>query len=498
MQIKSYSARTGKEVLAMIKEELGPDAVILDSKEEDGVITMTAATERDPLPVQRPAPSAKGDAAPPASAATVQSDQRTLPGFEPIGGRTTRFQAPSATPERKEPAGPPKPVSPAAATDAPLAPPDVETMPRPPKVHDAATEAFRMAQVKTRTTRIPPPVAEQGEEPASPRQAQPRQPSSQSPRPQAPLLPGVSASPAASPAQGGQVPQGWQQWHEEWSTIKNYILALVKPAMRLDLLPPRQRLALEFLQREGVEDDAVLHLYQRLQNDPESSILEPLSQLVPVRTWDTENWPQRIQVIAGPFGTGKTSVAIRLALTLRKDEPNFRICLVNADATRGNGRLLLRHYCELSDLAYKEASTTLELVAALNAALREGFERVIVDLPGLSRGRSLATLLADAGLGDRTGEGADDIAVHLTLAPHYGSLQLGGILQRYRTPHAGSIVWTKLDEAEHYGQLVNVAVESGLPVAALSFGPGLRNSLAPASENMLWRMLFKRELPIGS
>ena len=75
--------------------------------------------------------------------------------------------------------------------------------------------------------------------------------------------------------------------------------------------------------------------------------------------------------------------------------------------------------------------------------------------------------------------------------------RLSGLLERYRTSHAGAIVWTKLDEAEHYGQIVNVALATNLPVSALSFGPGLGNSLAPVRESMLWRLLFKRELPTG-
>ena len=124
--------------------------------------------------------------------------------------------------------------------------------------------------------------------------------------------------------------------------------------------------------------------------------------------------------------------------------------------------------------------------------------RFLLVFPGLSRGRYLTTLLSDAGLARRNGESPEDAAVHLALPPHYGSLQLSGILERYHAPHAGSLVWTKLDEAEHYGQIVNVAVQTGLPVSALSFGPGLGNSLTPARENMLWRLLFKRELPGGS
>lgn len=390
MQVRTFSARGMSAVLGMIREELGPDAVILDTQEEDGVVTMTVALEDASAQQAQPEVAATG-----ARAAQAYVSR----------GRAAPVQAP-----------------------------------------------------------------ESGQD-----------------------MPGEDSAGNTSPP-----PFGWQKWHEEWSSIKTHLLALMKPALKLDILPPRQRLAIEYLQREGVEDQAMLELFQRLQNDPNSSILGPLAEMVPLRPWNEHSWPQRIQVIAGPFGAGKTSVAIRMALSLRRTSPACRICLVNADATRGNGRLLLRHYCDLSDMAYKEASTTLELVAALNAAKKEGFDKIVVDLPGLSRGRRLATLLADAGLAERTGETMDDVAVHLTLPPHYGTLQLSGILERYRTPHAGAIVWTKLDEAEHYGQIVNVALATGLPVSALSFGPGLGNSLSPVRESMLWRLLFKRELPMGS
>lgn len=549
MQIKSFSARSGKEVLARIKEELGPDAVILDSREENGVITMTAATERD-LVTRRASALPEEETEPLPDQASLP-----LPGFEPIGGRPMRYQPFTA----ELSSGPPRPLSAVAAKNLPLVPDDdgeeeaAGRNLRPMRAQDAAAEAFRAAQARTRAGQKALPIPTREELAAAEREAgyrtairtpgplvapgdilrasrsdlppvaapaatgAARRTSPQPPREITPprrtpsadggaarsagdarAVSGQAQAPQGAYQAGAAVPPGWQQWHEEWSSLKNHIMALMKPALRLDELPPRQRLAIEFLQREGVEDEAVLRLYQRLQQDPTASILAPLARLVPVRTWSAEYWPQRIQVVTGPFGAGKTSVSIRMALSLRKSAPGCRICVVNADATRGNGRLLLRHYCDLSDMAYKEASTTLELVSALNAALREGFDRIIVDLPGLSRGRYLATLLADAGLDERTGETPDDLAVHLALPPHYGSQQLRGLLKRYSCAHASSIVWTKLDEAEQYGQLVNVAVESGLPVSALSFGPGLGNSLTPARENMLWRLLFKRELPMGN
>lgn len=446
MQIKSFSARSGKEVLACIKGELGPDAVILDSREEDGIITMTAAADRDSL---RKRPSQRLDTLQRGDETETMEEQAdcTVPGFEPIGGRSVRNQSFSYD----LPSGSPGSPSAVTAKKIPFAPDDKVNGIRSPEGGSLDAKKSRAAPARGRA----------GQTPSAP-------------------------------------PPGWQQWHEEWGSLKDQIMSLMKPALRLDDLPPKQRMAIEFLQREGVEDEAVVRLYQRLQQNPEASVLVHLARLVPVRAWSAEVWPQRIQAITGPFGAGKTSVSIRMALSLRKSAPDCRICLVNADAMRGNGRLLLRHYCDLSDMIYKEASTTLELAAALDTALRDGFDRIFVDLPGLSRGRFLTSLLADAGFSEHTGETPDDLAVHLALPPHYASSQLRGLLKRYTCPHAGGIIWTKLDEAEHYGQIINVAVASGLPVSALSFGPGLGNSFAPARENMLWRLLFKRELPSGA
>jgi flagellar biosynthesis protein FlhF len=505
MQIKSFTARSTKEVLSMIKAELGPDAVILDTQEEDGLISMTAALERAPVN-RTPYDAGNGRRAAPFAEQTRQApfaEQARQASFAEQARQARSGPAQVAVrPEHARPARNAQAdaagagLAPAASGAAVFFPSSrtslQDSVPGPASVSPQQARAARAGAAPSPRSASPGP----GVTP-SPRDHAPRPDVAPSPRDHAPG-PAVTPSPQSRARAETRVPEqaGRQQWQEEWSDIKQQLLAIMKPAASLDALSPRQRLAVEFLRREGVEEDALQQLCAGLHRDPSTSILVPLGGLVPICPWNSDNWPQRIQVIAGPFGAGKTTVAVRLALALRKSRPGMRICLLNADAARGNGRLLLRHYCELSDMAYKEASTTPELVVALKQGLREGFDRVIVDLPGLSRGRCLRTLLDDAGLSGPADAGPESPAVHLALSPHY--MEIHAVLERYRTAHRSGIVWTKLDEAEHFGRMVNVGAATGLPVSALSFGPGLGNSLAPVKENMLWRLLFKREMPLGA
>lgn len=289
----------------------------------------------------------------------------------------------------------------------------------------------------------------------------------------------------------GAPPPGWDEWHQEWTRLKGHLYSLMQPAIQWDRLSPRQRVALEYLQREGVDGDVIMELYQALlDNAAGSSMLSALAHLVPVQKFAEGVWPQRVHIMAGPFGAGKTTSALRLGMSLRAARPGVTVAYLNADCTRGNGRLVLRHWTELSDFTYYETPDAAAMKAALRACQKT--DVIFVDLPGLSRGENLADKLAEIGLSDF---GPNQAAVHITLLPHYSGQQLTSTLRRYQTKLPTSLIWTKLDEATNFGAMVNIAVRSGLPVSALSFGPELQASLVPAEEGLVWRLLLKRQLP---
>lgn len=284
------------------------------------------------------------------------------------------------------------------------------------------------------------------------------------------------------------VPPGWSEWQKEWMRIKDHLYALMKPALSMEGLNPRQRVALEYLQREGVSDEVVLELYRGITARPDISILEPLETMMPVRPWSRALWPERVHILTGPFGAGKTMSALRMALLLHEREPEGKVAFINVDCVRGAGRLVLRHWAELSDFAYHEAPDAEAMRKALRSCAQA--DAVFVDMPGADRDGSLAAQLEALEL-----DAGDAAAVHLCLPPYYDAVQLAAVLARYSTPTKSSLIWTKLDEAVGYACLLNVGHMSSLPVSALSYGPGLRAGFRPADASLMRRLLFKRQLP---
>lgn len=295
---------------------------------------------------------------------------------------------------------------------------------------------------------------------------------------------GVTGSPPLDPAHMA----GWGQWHSEWRQIKDHLTALIKPQLDYSALTPFQRLALEFLEREGVDAAVIMDVFRALKGSPKASILAPLERIVAAEPWSELRWPQKFHAVAGPHGVGKTAALVRMALALKQEHQNCRICLLNTDHHRLGSRLALKQYAELAGFTYQEIGDAAGFASFVAASY--AYDKVLIDLPGLDKGMTLERLMDKLGL-----DAAENLRVHLALSPSYAPAQLRAFERQYYTPQAASLVWTKLDEASGFGALVNTAAATGLPVSALSYGTSLSETLAPAKQTALWRLVFKHRLP---
>jgi len=292
-------------------------------------------------------------------------------------------------------------------------------------------------------------------------------------------------TPAAGPDLPGAPARG-AAWEREWHEMKGHLSALLKPHLSLDGLAPRQKTAMEYLEREGVEEALLVGLLRKLKSASGVSILAELGRLAHVKPYG--QFAERFQLVAGPSGAGKTTALARMALEAKRRAPDKRIGILNCDGRGAGGKAILKRYAELSGITFADAPEPEDFVKVLMAC--RNFDTIYVDLPSLSPGQTLAQWLDERSLTQR-----DDVAVHLVLPPYMSQAHYQGLWKRHAAAAVKSIVWTKLDEADTFGNLINVGHMTGLPASAFSRGPGVAGAMPAADAQALWRLLFSHQMP---
>jgi flagellar biosynthesis protein FlhF len=276
-------------------------------------------------------------------------------------------------------------------------------------------------------------------------------------------------------------------WRREWEEIRGHMMALIKPGLDFDRLEPRQRLAMQYLEREGVDDAVILTLFKSLAENGERTVLTALSRMVAIKPLPSAQWAQRIHILAGPSGAGKTTAVLRLALARKRLSPGAPVTVATLwDAASGTS--LLRRYAELSGITFRSVSSPEEFRELCAHLGQTGW--AFAEMPSLRAEETMDGRLRALGMA-----GHPAVAVHLALSPVCATAQLRAYAARYKAAAPGSIVWTKLDEACNFGALINVAHAVGLPVSALSHGPELTRNLSMATANEVWKLIFKHQLP---
>ncbi|WP_462325341.1 flagellar biosynthesis protein FlhF [Desulfoplanes sp.] len=287
------------------------------------------------------------------------------------------------------------------------------------------------------------------------------------------------------PAQGNM---DWQAMQREWAELREQCLSVLRPKMDLDQLPSKQRQVIQYLEKEGVSSHCLFTIWKRLVEDVKRSPLHVLGGIMKTNAWMDSDASGTIHALAGPYGCGKTSTLLRIALAMKRNTPSAKICIANGDHYHGKGRLFLKHYADISGFFYQDLKTDRDWEQLV--ARKNDYDRILVDLPGLSSTETLSNWMEAECPGI-----ARSIRFHLVLSPLYARNQQDAFVKRFQTPGTMSIIWTKLDEACTYGDLVNQSFTTGLPISLLAFGPGLRNTTAKASNEDVWRLLFKHQLP---
>ncbi|USJ00587.1 flagellar biosynthesis protein FlhF [Xanthomonas prunicola] len=533
MKIKRFVAPDMRTAFRMVREEHGPDAVILSNRRTAEGIEIVAASNYDEELVQRaletarsetpaaahseqapiqqaPAPQAPArSAAPvhaplkPAADANVSQRQRVASAAEDmIAAMALRQpvnvprQAPVAAPIRT--ASIPSPAAQAlahavAVTTAPRQEHALSAVPEQLFADFLTTAPVQRPAVQAAPAQAPSPVmaaalathagygqdeddrddeADFDLDDALPQILPPA------------ALPPIVVAPAALaavPVAAAPAPQN----DEELKQLRGE-LALMRQMIEREMNrltderlrgSPVRAQALELMDDYGFDAGLTRDVAMQIPADTElhrgrGLMLGLLSKRLPVAPIDPL---ERGGVIAlvGPTGAGKTTTIAKLAQRFAAQHAPRDVALVTTDTLRVGGREQLHSYGRQLGIAVHEADSAESLLELLER-LRD-YKLVLIDTAGMGqRDRALAAQLNWL-------RAAQQVTSLLVLPANSHFADLDEVVRRFAHAKPQGVVLTKLDETGRFGSALSVVVDHQMPITWVTDGQRVPDDLHRAN-----------------
>lgn len=530
MVVKKFHGATTREVLKLVRDELGPDALILSNRQlPDGQIEIMAVADTEVAALskpQQPVAPARNRPAPPAapSAGASRALQRTyaLPpelddddDEEPTLSSSLRPTQPAA-PQQRPPvqilAGSPTIVRPSDirsedTPDDPAAsftpryryePPEIDltTQPANPgqRIEPTMAPAPAAAQPQPEPTLAAAPI----QQPAPLVQAAPTQAAPTQAPIQAPPLAAAPVQPAA-PVDMGEHGRRIETISHEVEDISSEIKML-----RSLLEGQLAGLAWNELKRQNPERLEVLRRLLAVGFSP--ALSRQIVEHIPAgystergmkwaRTALQHNLPTvgpgadiveagGVYALVGPTGVGKTTTVAKLAARATLKHGASRVALITTDGYRIGAQDQLRIYGKILGVPVYAVTDDTDLAQTL-ADLRNR-HLVLIDTVGMGQ-RDQRVVEQIALLAGQT----TPVKRLLLLSANAQGTTLDDVVRRYHGENLSGCIFTKTDEAFSLGSGLDVIVRYKLPLYYITNGQRVPEDLHVASALDLVDRVFK-------
>ncbi|MFH0918887.1 MAG: flagellar biosynthesis protein FlhF [Fibrobacterota bacterium] len=436
MKIKKFKADTMKEALLLVKAELGPGAVILNTKKVSG--SLLSAFGREKYEV------------------TAALDEAS-------------FARPETTLETAAPA-----AEKAVATYSPRKLKAVAAARRPAEAAPAPASATAVADAAPparRRTRTDAPRFDHFAAPALPAQ---------------PVI--TPSAPPANPLEEDNT--GFGTLTNDLDKMRNAVYSIaerMQTAAPDDGLPKPLRALREMLEQNEVAPAHALALVSALRCDagPDndvalrkqlfSTVSSQMQVSGPLRK--SMNGEARRVALVGPTGVGKTTSIAKLASHFKLKE-KWKVALIAADNYRIAAIEQIQAFASIADIPLEIVFTDDEMEAAL--AKFRNFDIVFIDTAG--RSQRNADHMSDL---RRTLMAAEPHEVHLVLSMTTKPGDITSILRKYGEVGFHRLLFTKLDETLSYGPIFNTVCEAEKPVSYITTGQNVPDDICLADAHAL-------------
>lgn len=257
-----------------------------------------------------------------------------------------------------------------------------------------------------------------------------------------------------------------------------------------DLLPEDSPLARE-LAASGVSTDLIRKIVDTLNTLPLQSgnqtvkgrLGETLGRLIKFAgTLKLKKNSPRIIALVGPTGVGKTTTTAKLAAMYALNRGN-KVALITMDIFRVGAVEQLKTYSRIMGIPLEVASTPKELEKAVEK--HAACDLIFIDTAGRSH--------KDKEKLDEMKNFLEDkipMEVYLCLSATTKDRELEEILKRFRIFQISKVVFTKIDECESFGNMVNLLIKDNLQIAYFTTGQRVPEDIEIATPAKLADMIF--------
>ena len=531
MKIKRFVAPDMRTAFAMVRQEHGPDAVILSNRVTEDGVEIVAASNYDEALVKHTL-----DAMRPATASTPlhplldPAPAATAPTLSPAEAAASYFarRQPNAPAAPRADAAKPAPAAAAPAASVPTTPPRAPVIAAPSPVADVPAPLVRdiaplLIEPESFAAKLasclPPAPANEPVaviEPVAPRRpATPRAeaddtldldallpsiaPPVSLPEPEAAPVIALHAhrAPATTPvpaptavtvptltvvtddaAQARESDEQLVQMRGELSAMREMIEREMHRLTdeRLRGSPVRMQ-AMELMEDYGFDAGITRDIALQIPADTElhrgrGLMLGLLSKKLPVLDTDLLDTGGVIALV-GPTGAGKTTTIAKLAACFAQRHNARDVALVTTDTLRVGGREQLHGYGRQLGIAVHEADSAQTLALVLER-LRD-YKLVLIDTAGLGqRDRNLVGQLNWL-------RASGQVKTLLCLPANSHFSDLDEVVRRFSTVQPQGVVLTKLDETGRLGSALSVVVDHQLPMTWVTDGQRVPDDLHRAN-----------------
>ncbi len=192
----------------------------------------------------------------------------------------------------------------------------------------------------------------------------------------------------------------------------------------------------------------------------------------------SRQYGQKIIMLVGPTGVGKTTTIAKLAgLAAQRDE-HQKTVLITLDTYRVAAVEQLRVFAKILKIPLEVAVSAQDFLECMGR--HQEADLILID----TAGRSPKDRAGHEELIAMT-RGSFKIETHLVLAAPMAEAVQMDTIRRYQSMPIHNIIMTKLDESTRSGSLYNVLSASGLPVSYLSAGQRVPEDLDVATRERI-------------